>query len=76
MTSSKVLPIEPISFSQIMELISNYDPRQMRMDNLFQDILPFYDKWVNNATKFLDIVLEDLATNLKRKVTLFPKYIV
>jgi hypothetical protein len=44
-----------------------YDPTQMRMGNLFQDILPFCIEWVSNAKKFLDVVLEDLATNLKKK---------
>ena len=58
---------EPLLFSKIIELITNYDPTKMRMGNLFQDILPFCDEWVNNATKFLDIVLEDLAINLKKK---------
>jgi hypothetical protein len=58
---------EPILFSKIIELITNYDPTKMRMGDLLQDILPFCEEWVNNATKILNIVLEDLATNLKKE---------
>lgn len=58
---------EPILFSKIIELITNYDPTKIRMGDLLQDILPFCNEWVNNATKILNIVLEDLATNLNKK---------
>ena len=32
------------------------------MNDLLEDILPFCDKWINNAKKVLNVVLKDLVS--------------
>jgi hypothetical protein len=52
---------QPIPFSKFMQLGSD----EKNFGIYLQDILPFCNKWVSNATQGLHIVLIDLDANVR-----------